>query len=134
MFSVKKTYTMSAAAKQLWGYPYPGVISKRARFLQINSKDLRELSLAGLKKLAKKNFGILIKPHHPDTRRNHKNKLGESPIFRRLILAHRFINNLTENDIEKFRQIEIQEVYYPVPWEWEKQISIPEGFQEIIRR
>ena len=137
MMPEKKTHIMNADMRDLWQYPYPAIVRKRAKRLRISLGELRELSLAGLKKLAKRNFYQMIKHHHPDTRQSRKSNFGESQGFRRLLNAHHFFFNLTEESLEKFRQKEKEDR------EWEnsqtrdyflrerKQISIPEGFQEF---
>ena len=140
MMPEKKTHIMNAVMKQVWQCPYPAIVRQRAKRLQISSKELRELSLAGLKRKAKTNFGILIKHHHPDTRQSHKSNFGESQGFRRLLNAHHFFFNLTEESLEKFRKKEQENKDWErqknsfLPWEWEKKkIHIPDGFQEVRR-
>ena len=138
MLPEKKTHIASAAMKDLWQEPYPAIVKKRAKKLQISSKELRELSLAGLKKLAKKNFYQMIKHHHPDTRERRKSNFGETPLFKQLLNTHHFFSNLTEKKFNKFRQKEKEDK------EWEssqgrdyflrprKPIPTPDGFQLVL--
>ena len=122
MLPEKKTRITDVAGKEVWLYSHPAIVRKRAKRLKISSKELRELSLVGLKGLAKRNFGEMIKHYHPDTRFNYKDKFGESVAFGKLIRGYHFISALTEKDLEKCQETEKDkwdyERYFPLPWHY----------------
>jgi len=93
----------------------------RGKGLGITPDETKRLSLDEFKVRVRRNFRKRAKIFHPDHGRN--DSTGYQ--FRHLVESYHYLMDLQSKTIEEPIR------YFPLPWNWQWSLSLPEGWQPV---